>query len=591
MFNRIELKNYRAFPQVSFQPSRITVLLGPNNSGKSSIIQAIRLIAQTALFNESISDMSSSPLTLSGQEISVLDPRDLFSHRKSEEVGEELGIDICFNFSGSDLDMSRLTRPIVQLVQLAVRVGLSSSKLDLRRQARSVGRKFYDDSLWRDLMSGKTPIRDVLEIINILFEEIDDLDNNAARQMLELFISTYPLSSEGGHKHVSPYNARTPSIKDKFVEYRKEMTDAIYLLSYMSEAITRNSELRISTKYICSDFDNLNGDDSERRLVLLSLGIKIEDELVFSAERTVSSVFPQIMSDIEKLTACRLSFDLDGKKSAQEINSPDSLLSLDKNLFRVFEKRKNVIWTSAFQSVMDFARVSLSATKPTYIGPYRNKPLSVYVLPENARSSDYLLEVVRRISSNPREIDRINKMALEFSFHVRFDKVFESSYSVSIGQGLHKEDHYHVSSVGFGLVHLIPILDSLIGHIDNRLIIIEQPEAHLNPSLHSKLADLFVGIANKYQNSKIIIETHSDHFLSRLGRRMRDNRYLKQGDVKILYVEQNDDGISTAHEIEIDSNGRFQLPSSFVDSKLDDEIGMVPPIFISDNIDNEGKVL
>jgi len=47
LLNKISLKNYKAFEKAEIELKPITILIGPNNSGKSSLIQSILLIQQT----------------------------------------------------------------------------------------------------------------------------------------------------------------------------------------------------------------------------------------------------------------------------------------------------------------------------------------------------------------------------------------------------------------------------------------------------------------------------------------------------------------------------------------------------------------
>lgn len=46
MLRSIKLENFRAFKQADIQLSELNIFVGPNNSGKSSLISAISLIAQ-----------------------------------------------------------------------------------------------------------------------------------------------------------------------------------------------------------------------------------------------------------------------------------------------------------------------------------------------------------------------------------------------------------------------------------------------------------------------------------------------------------------------------------------------------------------
>lgn len=62
MIHELYLRNFRAFKEQHFDFSRINIFVGPNNSGKSSAISAINLLAQTVSANE-----SGAPLLLKGK--------------------------------------------------------------------------------------------------------------------------------------------------------------------------------------------------------------------------------------------------------------------------------------------------------------------------------------------------------------------------------------------------------------------------------------------------------------------------------------------------------------------------------------------
>ena len=49
MIDKIRLKNYKAFKDAEIEIKPITILVGPNNGGKSSFIQSILLIQQTLM--------------------------------------------------------------------------------------------------------------------------------------------------------------------------------------------------------------------------------------------------------------------------------------------------------------------------------------------------------------------------------------------------------------------------------------------------------------------------------------------------------------------------------------------------------------
>jgi predicted ATPase len=49
LIDRVFLENFKAFKRAEFELKPITILVGPNNGGKSSLIQSIILIQQTLL--------------------------------------------------------------------------------------------------------------------------------------------------------------------------------------------------------------------------------------------------------------------------------------------------------------------------------------------------------------------------------------------------------------------------------------------------------------------------------------------------------------------------------------------------------------
>jgi len=119
--------------------------------------------------------------------------------------------------------------------------------------------------------------------------------------------------------------------------------------------------------------------------------------------------------------------------------------------------------------------------------------------------------------------------------------------------------------VGIGISQVVPVVaTALLG--ERRLLAIEQPELHIHPRLQAEIADLFVESVAKQQH-RFLIETHSEHFILRLQRRIRETsknttqevRQLRSEDVVVYYVNQEDGG-TRVRRIEIDKNGEFIQP-------------------------------
>ncbi|MBD0287653.1 MAG: DUF3696 domain-containing protein [Flavisolibacter sp.] len=84
----------------------------------------------------------------------------------------------------------------------------------------------------------------------------------------------------------------------------------------------------------------------------------------------------------------------------------------------------------------------------------------------------------------------------------------------------------NIADLGFGSSQIIPILlriainayknfEPASGDYKPSIICIEEPEANLHPALQSKLADLFIDAADKF-NIQFILETHSEYLIRKM---------------------------------------------------------------------------
>lgn len=115
--------------------------------------------------------------------------------------------------------------------------------------------------------------------------------------------------------------------------------------------------------------------------------------------------------------------------------------------------------------------------------------------------------------------------------------------------------------VGIGVSQVLPVLVSAYA-AEGQILAIEQPEIHLHPALQSDLGDVFIGSALGGQRNRFLIESHSEHLLLRVMRRMRETAQqkldgrpaVKPEDVAVLYL-QRDGARSTVLELRLDDEG------------------------------------
>ena len=116
--------------------------------------------------------------------------------------------------------------------------------------------------------------------------------------------------------------------------------------------------------------------------------------------------------------------------------------------------------------------------------------------------------------------------------------------------------------MGLGISQSLPILVSCMA-LDNSSIFIEQPELHLHPAVQCEMADEFIRSKNNNKNN-FFIETHSEHILLRIMRRLRyssegkisknDELYITPDDICLLYVDNSGEG-TYVKELELDEDG------------------------------------
>ncbi len=111
-----------------------------------------------------------------------------------------------------------------------------------------------------------------------------------------------------------------------------------------------------------------------------------------------------------------------------------------------------------------------------------------------------------------------------------------------------------ITDVGFGVSQLLPVLVLCYYVPENSTIILEQPEIHLHPKVQSDLADVLIDVV-KNRNVQIILESHSEHLLLRLMRRMAEEDI--SADDTALYFCQINDGTSEIERLKIDQYGNI----------------------------------
>lgn len=125
-----------------------------------------------------------------------------------------------------------------------------------------------------------------------------------------------------------------------------------------------------------------------------------------------------------------------------------------------------------------------------------------------------------------------------------------------------------LTDVGFGVSQVLPVLTLCYYVPEKSIIILEQPEIHLHPAVQANLADVFIDVI-KTRGVQIILESHSEHLLRRLQRRMAEEQLTP--DQTALYFTSLREGVSHLEELAIDEFGNIRnWPDNFFGDELGD---------------------
>ena len=212
-----------------------------------------------------------------------------------------------------------------------------------------------------------------------------------------------------------------------------------------------------------------------------------------------------------------------------------------------------------------------------YLGSLREFPYSRYVWQGNhpkdtgKRGED----MISAILSKRVKLQGIDKQIMEWL--QRLDLI--DSYRLNPISGSETEYEFLVrkykggpevrlTDVGFGVSQILPVLVLCYYVPEGSILILEQPEAHLHPKVQSELADLLIEVV-KNRKLQIILESHSEHLLIRLMRRIAEEQ-ISVDDTAFYFCEMNE-GVSEIDRLNVDDYGNItNWPQNFFGDEMGD---------------------
>ncbi len=169
--------------------------------------------------------------------------------------------------------------------------------------------------------------------------------------------------------------------------------------------------------------------------------------------------------------------------------------------------------------------------------------------------------------------DWLQKMDLAYAFNLKpKNNGYNLDYDVRI-QKTPSSPPVTLVDMGYGLSQFLPVLVLCYYAPVGSTLILEQPGIHLHPMVQSQLADLLIEVVNE-RNLQILVESHSEHLLTRLQRRIVEDKIA--ADQTAFYFCRNDEGVSEIEKLDVDktSGDIKNWPENFFGDVMGDMFAM-----------------
>jgi energy-coupling factor transporter ATP-binding protein EcfA2 len=556
--SHIEIENFKGIgPRQTIELKPITLLFGPNSAGKSTILQALHYL---------------------------------------REILERKNIDPDLTIAGGLIDLGgfatlvhnhELDRPVRLKVTLDLSEEQGVEGLPLNSGLR-VGETEFEELQLRYLLGESTEHKDYAIVQQVLLDiEVrwSELERSPYVSRFGVGLDGEPIAAivsppQEGRAQLTDFNFAHPLLR-RIVdadEQQNESTDAIVQSSPLED------EVWSLAREVALDRSTEGTPDDQFRI----------------AVATTKGALP----------------DLD-RELALDLRDPDvKKVELEQQTPRVVGLRR--LLSEIILGSARLVRGHLSAM--TYIGPLREIPSRSYrpqVSPDEARwasglaawdllytnrNSDLMEEVNGWLSDENRlhtgyRLERVDfkEIPVPSLFHQMFERglneddigelqelysTLQTRTEIAL-RDFDKGILVAPSDVGVGISQMVPVVVSALRRQDG-LLAIEQPELHVHPAIQVGIGDLLIRAVRLdpdrlHSGKTVLIETHSEHIMLRLLRRIRETTEeelapgvsgLKPDDLSVIYVEGGDDGVRF-RPLGVDQTGEFRdrWPNGFFDER------------------------
>ena len=681
MLKKWRIRNFKSIKSAEIELAPLTVLVGANSAGKSSLLQSILLMAQNASQDAEIVTLSSrGSIFFNGQLVELgsiqeclhrnyLSPSQWEASQQSRGHSEApsstaqigFGADFSFgrNFFKSKGGMQGTGRYVPEEIKWDFDLlssnddlegigQVSNAKLELSRKVENVEvlggitsefvkgnnqensvsdnpafNKGYKTKVWENesfqLISRKKEVPQSQE------ENYDAISFSAGLPskglieqsridvILEMLSSEWfgAIDSKVGFK--GNYTSSLEVIVSKYLDYDEDEKLVPFDKNQLMTVPQAIEQALVSLFSILEEDANSDSDGQDASIRQRPLRSKLREMIDFTNIywETLNSELQSNNNDLEQLGAF-----LDGTRGYDKDYLPgkddqlrsemrifmDNLAIRAKTEFAVNPSAQEKIYVDPTDRTVRGSVMAIPATgkrifnhveywneylktKIKYIGPIREEAKAFYPYVSSTSitnqmplgpKGEYLAQILYdstlkqfplpshlKSSKNISILDAVNAWIPVLGLSGEVDVTPRGRQGIHLSYG---DDV--LPMVGTGVSQVLPVLVLCLTSNPGDLILLEQPELHLNPSIQQKLAEFFLAMSKT--GRQLIVETHSEYLVTRL--RLAGLKQDADQDLyKLLFVEKNGSQGTIYREVKSNSFGEIQeWPKGFFDQATND---------------------
>ena len=610
MITKWHLSNFKSIRKdTSLALAPLTILAGPNSSGKSSLIQSLLLVSQTLSHK-----MSSRSVVLNGALARMGQFDDLRSFNGSSDqivIGWEC--EPAGNHIPTILDHPQAIGRRSQFYgrgadrpkQVSCEFAFDADPNGVHGDIAQLNPRLFKSSISCQIAEGDGPISDYF--INVIREQSYD----AKISRLKVNVPENDLARIGMEYEANLDAHSMREIRDDLVS----ATPAGCIMNHClpSRILLRVNRAEEDARFLATVIFELGARRTYRRMTV-DQDVVIPPDVVTLLRESVGPAFTELfvtqqaelMVDgpvSERPLTLKEWFDRIRALSANQRNELLKALrekaDLYEGVIKLARKAQPDSYSLTFyrlpDALMNAAGYTdfLFSTMVKYLGPLRDEPKPLYPLAATVDPFDVGLRGeftaavlnlhkdrrIRYIQPNALneytgiDISATATLEVAVTEWLQYFGVAEAVQTTDLGklghelkvlqQGVSKP--HDLTHVGVGVSQVLPILVTCLLAESDTTLVVEQPELHLHPKVQTLLGDFFLSIG--LLGKQCIIETHSEYLISRLRYRAAKapDGVSLASKMKMYFVEKQDDSAIFREVVVNDYGAIIDWPEGFFD--------------------------